>query len=440
MTLPFGGAKTATTTEHTTGIDEPAPITLPFAAGGKRVAPVPEVNPDAKVEVITPAVTPEPVPVAQPAPSTFEQGGWRPWDDRRDAAGYDFAEWAENCARVDAGQEPLAPAHPRQRGLFPPVERKPEVAEAEGARKAVTANGVTVTRLDAYKRKPGKKTRDRKAAETGAKYVTARDLAVIEEVIVWGYISRTQVALLLDYTPAGITRRINKLVTLALLDRQYGIDGHFRYTATAAGRRLAGMERMTTPAISMLRWDHHEAVIATALMLKRRFPNAVYVTERELQAASYGPDGKVGSGGTLSPRLMRIAPWLSAQAGSDYSRWSPVIYGKSGTKQGRKRPDLLLVQQGHLGAAIEVELNEKSRRSDYRDVVAAYSEAAASKHLAPEVVYVVSPAAPLSAKRLTALLTEARAKAGVSASSPLRFAIESIPEDVWVPLTKRVRS
>lgn len=436
MTLPFGGAKTASTTNHTTNIDEPVTVTLPFGASGKRITePV-----RTELDVIIPEPADESETEQQPAASTFEPNGWRPWVDRRDAAGYDFAEWATNCERVANGQAPIAPSHPRHRGLFPPVERRPEIAETEGARKKVTANGVTVTRLDAYKRKPGKKTRERKSAETGARFVTARDIAVIEEVVAWGYLSRTQTALLLGYTPAGITRRMNKLITLGLLSRQHGIDGHYRYFTTAAGRRLVGMDKWTTPAVSMLRWDHHEAVVATALMLKERFPDAVYVTEREIQVASYGPDGKVGSGGTLSPRLKRVAPWLSEQVGKDYSQWSPFVYGKSGSRQGRKRPDLLLVKRNLLPVAVEVELNEKTRKSDYRDVVVAYSEAASNKHLAPEVIYVVSPASPLSAKRLKTLLNDARSRAAIPASCPLRFVIEPITEDHWMPLTKRVRS
>ena len=433
-TLPFGGAKTATVTAHTTDINTPAPVTLPFGAGGKRVTPVAKAVTAAVSEVITPS--------EKPAPSTFEVGGWRPWDDRRDAAGYDYPEWSVNCARVDAGQEPLAPSHPRQRGLFPATpkeDRKPEVAEAPEARKSVTANGVTVTRLDAYARKPGKKTRDRKTAETGAKWVTGRDLAVVEEVISWGYLSRTQTALLLGYTPAGITRRINTLVTLGLLTRQHGIDGHYRYSATAAGRRLAGMDRMTTPAISMMRWDHHEATVAAALLLKRQYPEAVIVTEREATAAAYDPDGKVGPGGSLSPRLRRLAPWLEAQTGGDYSRWAPRICSKAGRVQGRKYPDLLVVRPGLLPVAVEVELTEKSRKSTYRDVVVAYNEAAANQHLAATVVYLTSPESPLSAKRLRALLDAAGREVGMRASSPLRFDIIDIPADGWLPTAAHVR-
>ena len=437
-TLPYSGTKTATTTQPTTDIDTTEPVALPFDAGGKRVVRT-RVQQTTKREVTTPPAPEPEAQTAQPGPSTYEPDGWRPWNDRRDADGFTFSEWATNCQRVEAGQEPLAPAHPRQRGLFPPVERKPEVAETEGARKRVTANGVTVTRLDAYKRKPSKKTRELKTAATGAKWVKARDLAVIEFVVAWGFLSRTQTALLLGYTPAGITRRINKLVTLGLLTRQYGIDGHYRYSATAAGRRLAGMEGMTTPTLSMLRWDHHEACIAAALMLKHQYPDAVIITEREATAAAYGPDGKVGPGGTLSPRLRRLAPWLQTQTGGDYSRWVPRIYSKSGTAEGRKYPDLLIARPGKLPQAVEVELTEKSRRSAYRDAVSAYNEAAESSHLDATVLYLTSPASSLSDKRLRSLLDAATHDAGLQASAPPRFEFIDIPVDIWVPTAVRVR-
>lgn len=438
-TLPFSGATTATHATHDINANEPDAVTLPFGAGGQRIGPTVEAPVEREPEAITPA----PEPATNPEASTFEPGGWRPMDDRRDLAGYDFAEWSVNCARVVAGQSILAPAHPRQRGLFPPIpawERKPEVAEAPDARKAVTANGVKVTRTDAYKRKPSKKTRDRKTAETGAKWVTGRDLAVVEEVTAWGYLSRTQVALLLGYSPAGMTRRLNKLVTIGLLDRQYGIDGHFRYMATAAGRRLAGMERYSAVTISMMRWDHHDATVAAALLLKRQHPDAVIITEREATVAAYGPDGKVGPGGTLSPRLLRLAPWLTSQAGGDYSVWAPRIFSNAGTVTGRKHPDLLIAGPGRLPQASEVELTAKSRRSAYRDVVVAYRKAAADKHLDPTVLYLTSPASPLSAKRLRVLLEEAGRSAGSRPSSPLRFEIIEIPASLWLPTAARIRA
>lgn len=437
-TLPFAGAKTAAPSGHTIDIDAPEPVALPFGDSGRKVQPT---TPQAPPPVTTPVA--EPVPAnaePEPEPSTFENGGWRPWDDGRDAAGRTFAEWVQACGAVELGKEPASPRDPRYRGLYPPGPRKQPVAEAPDAKRLVLADGKPVVRLDSYARKPSRKTRAKNTTEKGTSYLRAKDIIVLESIVSFGWVTRSQLAALLGLTPNGLVRRLGKLTDLALLDRGTGLDGLAIYSVTRAGRRLIGVESWSTPAQSMLRYDHSQACIEVAAWMMRQYPSATVVTERELQYASYDADGRIGPDGDTGPRLKRVAPWLAAQAGNDYSLWSPRITNAAGqVTGGRKRPDLLLARQGKPPVVVEVELHAKTKPQEYVEMLRAYGEAQANGHIAG-VIYFVSDSAALSAKRLNVLLDRARTAARLPASMQPTIEVRAIPSEVWQPLAVRLRS
>lgn len=429
------------TTKALGDLDDIQPVVLPF---GKKTAPQPVKSPEpAKAPVAATKATvtaPDPKPMVELPPSTYEEGGWRPWADERDAAGYDFFEWVENCNLIETGHEPKEPRNPRHKGLFPPnPNRRQPVAESPEAPKKTPATApdgerLTVHRLDAYAHRPSRKTRAAKSQDSGARYIRRTDVRVMEELVSWGYLDREQLAALLGVTPNGVVRRTNKLVAMGLLEPANGYNGRTVYCVTEAGRRLIQADKFPTPSLSLSRHDHRDAQAAVGAWLQRRFPKAVVVTERELQRAGYDPDGKVGPGGDFGPRLRRLAPWLAAQARNDFSVWTPAIRDHAGQVKARHRPDLMLVQEGKLPVVIEVELTEKSRKSDIRESVRAFAAAQAAGHLG-KVVYLVSEESTLSAKRLRKLLDKAIADERVT----VNIVVESIPPEVWRPTAARLR-
>lgn len=380
-------------------------------------------------------------PMEELPPSTYEEGGWRPWADHRDASGLTFAEWSVNCAKVAAGQEPLKPSQPRHHGLYAPnPDRRQPVAKAPEARKktpATAPNGerVIVHRLDAYARRPSRKTRVKKGESQNARYIRAADIRVMEELNSWGFLDRDQLSALLGLASNSLVRRLNKLVSLGMLDRSHGYNGKSVYAVTEAGRRLIQADRFRPLPMSLSRHDHRDAQAAVGAWVQRMNPSGVVVTERELQRAGYDLDGRVGAGGDLGPRLKRLAPWLIEQTHGDYSVWTPVVRDPAGREKGHHRPDLLLVQRGQLPVVIEIELNEKARKADLRDTVRAFSDAQAAGHIG-QVVYLASEESSLSVKRLRALLDRAVQDAGVSVD----VRVVAIPPEVWRPTAARLRS
>jgi len=382
------------------------------------------------------AVEPVPAPV-NPEPSTFTDGGFRKWDDERDSAGRTFAEWAVACAVVNSGQEPKEPSKPRFKGLFPPGQRKQPEALEPNAPKTVTIQGRPVSRLDAYARKPSRKSQEKQSEKNQAAYIRARDIRVLEEILSWGMLTRTQLSGLIGLAPNSLVRRLNKLVELGLLTKGHSLSGHLLFSVAAPGRRILAAEKWPAPNQSLLRYDHNQACIEVAIWLQNQNSNAVVVSERELQHASYDPEGKIARGGDLGHRLKSIAPWLAEQAGDDFSLWSPRIFNSGGGTVGRKRPDMLLTQKDRPPMVIEVELHEK-RPKEYAVMMGAYAEAQAKGDIGA-VIYFVSPEAALSEKRLQHLFNEARKNAHLPGGLAAKIEIRIIPATVWVPLAARLK-
>lgn len=373
----------------------------------------------------------------EPEPSTLTEGGWRPWDDGRDSAGRTYAEWVDACFQTEQGREPKAPAQPRFRGLYPPGPRKQPVPDAPDAPRQTVVDGKPVVRLDTYARKPSKKTRAKNAATKGTTYPTKKDIIVLETVVAWGALTRDQIAGFLGLNPNSLVRRLAKLTALGVLHRGKSLQGVAVYSVTAGGCRLIGAEGWTTPRPSLLRYDHTQAAIETALWVAERFPTGVVVSEREIQHAGYDADGRIGPDGDLGPRLNRVAPWLASQAGNDFSLWSPRIHYAGGGTVGRKRPDLLLVREGQRPIVIEIELHEKTKPLEYPEMLAAYGVAQQEGHIG-EVIYLVSESASLSAKRLATLLDRARSKCHLQAGKKAKVVVKTLPADVWQPLAVRL--
>lgn len=371
-------------------------------------------------------------------PSTFEDGGWRPWRDGRDSLGRSFTEWVAACNDIELGKEPRPPADPRFRGLFPPGPRKPPIAEQPDAKRMALANGNPVFRLDTYARKPSRRTRAEKARKLGASYLRTKDIIVLEWITTWGSLTRNQLAAFLGVKPNTLVRRLGKLTNMSLLIRSRNLQGLATYSVTRAGRRLIGAESWTTPSDSLLRYDHTQACIEVAEWISRTNPSSVVVSEREVQHAGFDPDGRIGRDGDLGPRLKRQAPWLADQVGGDFSLWCPSVRDVVGATKGRKRPDLLMATQSKPTIVVEVELHEK-KLPDYTNMIRAYAEAQSEGYLGT-VVYLVSDAAPLSSKRLKVLLDRAIRAAQLPPSMKVDIKIQNIPESVWVPLAARLRS
>jgi len=385
---------------------------------------------------IVSAVEPVPAPV-NPEPSTFTDGGFQKWDDGRDAVGRSFAEWAVACEAIKAGQEPKKPSEPRFKGLFPPGLRAQPQAPEPAAPKTVTIQGRPVSRLDAYARKPSRKSQKRKSKANGAAFIRAKDIRVLEEALSWGMLTRTQLAGFLGLAPNSLVRRLNKLVSIGLFTKGHSLSGHLLYSVSAAGRRILAAEKWPAPNQSLLRYDHTQACIEVAIWIQGQNPTLVVVSEREIQHSSYDPEGKIASGGDLGPRLKRLAPWLTKQVGSDFSLWSPRIFNAVGGTVGRKRPDMLLTQKDRPPMVIEVELHEK-RPKEYAVMMTAYAEAQARGHIGT-VLYFVSLDAALSEKRLRNLFAEARKIAHLPGGIDAKIEIRIIPATVWVPLAARLK-
>ena len=382
------------------------------------------------------AVEPVPAPV-NPEPSTFTDGGFRKWSDGRDSEGRTFAEWAVACDAIGVGQEPKKPSQPRFKGLFPPGLRAQPQAPEPAAPKTVTIQGRPVSRLDAYARKPSRKSQKRKSKANGATYIRAKDIRVLEEILSWGMLTRTQLSGLIGLAPNSLVRRLNKLVELGLLTKGHSLSGHLLFSVAAPGRRILAAEKWPAPNQSLLRYDHNQACIEVAIWLQNQNSNAVVVSERELQHASYDPEGKIARGGDLGHRLKRLAPWLAEQAGDDFSLWSPRIFNSVGGTVGRKRPDLLFAQKDKPPMVIEIELHEKRPR-EYAQMMTAYAEAQAKGDIGA-VIYFVSPEAALSEKRLQHLFNEARKNAHLPGGLAAKIEIRIIPATVWVPLAARLK-
>jgi len=390
-------------------------------------------------EPIPAVVTESAVTLAQVnlEPSTFADGGFRKWADGRDSEGRTFAEWAVACVAISSGQEPQKPSQPRFRGLFPPGPRRQPEASEPDAPKTITVIGKPISRLDAYARKPSRKSQKKKSEANGATYIRSKDIRVLEEILSWGMLTRNQLAGLLGLAPNSLVRRLKKLVAIGLLTKGHSLSGVFLYSVSTAGRRILAAEKWPTPQQSLLRYDHTQACIEIAIWVQGQSPAAVVVSEREIQHASYDPEGRIASGGDLGPRLKRVAPWLQEQASNDFSLWSPRVFNSVGGTVGRKRPDLLVAQKGKAPLVIEIELHEK-RPKEYAQMMIAYAEAQARGNIG-RVIYFVSPDAALSEKRLRNLFAKAQKMVHLPQGISAKIDIRAIPSTIWSPLAAQLK-
>ena len=436
--LPFRGAATSTGVHHM-DTEQPERMQLPFGNGDSH-PPVGDGR--SNIEDGNHATSSNDA-AQQREPSSFEDGGWRPWVDKRDSTGRTFLEWVQACRAVELDKEPAWPINPRLRGVLPPKPRdewQPEVAQSPAAPFVATTPTGEVRRLDAYRRRPSKKERARRTVEKGTHWLRRKDADVMETVASHGWMRRDHLAQAVGYaTTNGITRRLNALIDAEVLTAQKGMDGYYWYATTLSGRRIIGLDGYQQPKMSMMSFDHRAAEVSVALWLEARHHDAVVITELELRAAGFAWDGTFGPGGVLSPRLLRLAPWLEGQMNGDYSVWTPGIRNAGGGVTGRKRPDLLLAREGKPPVVYEIELTKKAVK-EYRQMVEAYDGAARDGHINPVVHYLVSPEASLKPAQCKGLLGKAAKQAQLPAGSPLRITVEAIPESVWRPTVATLRA
>jgi hypothetical protein len=163
--------------------------------------------------------------------------------------------------------------------------------------------------------------------------ITARDLAIVGEVLRWQQLTTSQIARWFFASPRTATNRIAVLVQLGYLKT---IDIPWRasalVTATTKGARARADLGLRARASEPGRLLHDLTVVQVAAWMLDQDPQAGWITERELLrdelTAARDPAGRLRRG------------------------------------PGR-RPDGVLVRANHRVEAVEVELTPKRDRTEY---------------------------------------------------------------------------
>lgn len=226
--------------------------------------------------------------------------------------------------------------------------------------------------------------RKRTRLNKGGMFFNERDRAIILLVAAHGWLSKEQIAALLD-TSLEVRKSLRRLATHGLLDDKYiGFNNEVLYTATSFGLRKVGAEGFSgtiTPRLQTI--EHTDAITALHIHMRGLAagnPDSAFITEKELQAAA--------TSGVLTRRILTAYPW-TAQYG-DFTRWIPSTTTDKG-KPVYKRPDglLLLCQNGKAQPPIPVELerNLKTRPDYYQQAMLMFANAHRGGHIADQVLY-----------------------------------------------------
>lgn len=187
----------------------------------------------------------------------------------------------------------------------------------------------------------------RASINRGGMLFGVRDRDLLRLVIAWGWLSSR-----------NLERRLSHLVKFGLLsDRSRGFASETLFAPTKLALKFSGMGgeqgfRASRPSAQTL--THSDALVACCLRFRESNSATVFVTERELAAVAYS--------GNLSARLQALAPRAVDQYAGTYKNWildAGTIAGKE--SGGVKRPDGLLLTQGKLPQAVEMEVTKKRR-------------------------------------------------------------------------------
>jgi hypothetical protein len=260
----------------------------------------------------------------------------------------------------------------------------------------------------------------------------AKDRAIIELVVAFGYLSRFQLAELLRMTPVTVHRRAHRLSGFGLLDdRSRGVASEVLFVPTRRGMRLVGMAngfKVSTPTPQTM--NHSEGLVALALRFgEAPIRHGLVITEREIEAAVIT--------GALSARIQRQAPWAQAQFSGQFTTWKPIAAPVSGgTGYGFKRPDMLLIKEGLPPVAVELELTQKSSVGSYVRIFESYDKAIKAGHFAPQILYVTAEVAGNHSSISRALIAAHRQTALIHKLS-VEFVVLTIGVEFWFPRSAR---
>jgi hypothetical protein len=273
--------------------------------------------------------------------------------------------------------------------------------------------------------------RKRRASLTkGGMLFGPRDLVILQTTTAWGWLSRRNLALLLQTKPRNLERRLAQLVRFGLLsDRSRGFGNETLFAPTKLGLKHAGMTEFKVSRASAQTITHSDALIFVALRFQESSNGeTVFVTERELAAAASG---------NLSARIQAIAPWAQDQFAGQFKNWTldaGTIAGKE--SGGVKRPDgLLLTKTNPLAQAVEMEITIKTLES-YRRILSAYDNAILKGHLQP-VVYYVTGAITGQSEAIKTTITHSLAILSETRKPVVKIQHAVLSEAFWHPAAAR---
>lgn len=260
----------------------------------------------------------------------------------------------------------------------------------------------------------------------GGGFIDDKNRNILESIIVFGWLSRFQLSDLLNIPAVTIHRRAQRLASVGLLnDRARGVAGEILYTPTRKGMRLVGMAdfKISTPSPQTM--NHTEGLFALALRFgESPIRHGIVVTEREIEAAA--------TTGQLSRRIQRLAPWAQSQFEGKFATWKPVAEAVSGSGNGFKRPDMLLIKSNEPPTAVELEINQKSTIKQYVRILEAYNRAQKAGDFASPIIYVTVEVADNHNDIKKALQT-AITRANLSRRMTLEFLVFTIGIEYWNP-------
>lgn len=206
---------------------------------------------------------------------------------------------------------------------------------------------------------------------------------ILESVVVFGWLKRSQLSGLSNIPAVTIHRRAKNYASVRLLnERARGAAGEILLTPIRKGMQLVGMSDLKIPTPSPQTMNYTEGLFALAL----RFGKAPI---RHVTVSSWLKGSlKWRTTGQLSRRIQHLAPWAQSQFEGKFALWKPVAGAISGSGNGFKRPDMLLLQGGLPPTAVELEITQKSSIRQYVRILEAYNRAQKAGDFADPNIYV----------------------------------------------------
>ena len=261
----------------------------------------------------------------------------------------------------------------------PVIEPEPTTANVlDYADAEVDRSQVVV--LEKEEKNPSRKKQGKKLAK-GGMYFKARDALILQMIATFGWLSKQEIAGLLEVEGDGVADRtlrygLANLKKFDMIAVSSGARGEHMYSLTNFGAKKARIQGYTPASPTPSALDHTSALAAAYILLKSKYPKSVIMSERDVAASA--------KSGVLAPHILAAAPGMSRL--HDFESWRPT-YEDSGSL---KRPDLLIFLGGDDGVKprpVEVELSLKKPK-DYKRIIRAYETAADLDNLAKTLIYI----------------------------------------------------